>query len=99
MQDLRMSGAAHDLLRRQVQEEWMEAANKAGIDRAGFDPELPLEQRISWALQAGLAIACIYARYSSKNRHSTGDQVRASILFAAANGMYVPPELICVDEA
>lgn len=99
MKELRTSGAADDPLRRQAHREWIEAANKAGIDLSGFDPDLPPEQRISWALQAGLVIACIYTRFSSKNQHSTGDQVRASILFAAANRMYVPPELICVDEA
>ena len=87
MQDLPTSGAADHPLRRQAHRQWIEAANKAGIEPAGFDPDLALEQRISGAVQAGRDIACISARYSSKNQHSTGDQVRASILFAAANGM------------
>src|SRR5262245_33866216 len=96
---LSTQGGASDHLRRQAHQEWMEGAKKAGIDLAGFDPGAPFEQRVSWALLAGMVIACIYARFSSKHQHSTGDQVRASVLFAAGNGMYVPPELICVDEA
>ena len=96
--DLPMQGAAGDGLRRQAHQEWLEAAKKAGLDLTGFDPDAPLEQRV-WALQARLAIACIYARFSSKHQHSTADQIRANVVYAAGNGMYSPPELICVDEA
>jgi site-specific DNA recombinase len=96
--NLPTQGAAGDRLRRQAHQEWLEAAKKAGLDLTGFDPDASLEQRVGWALQAGLVIACIYARFSSKNQHSTADQVRANIVYAAGNRMYTPPELICVDE-
>jgi hypothetical protein len=99
MSGLSSQGAAGDALRRQAHREWMDGAQKAGVNLAGFDPEAPLEQRVGWALQADLAVACIYARFSSKHQHSTGDQVRANVLYAASSRMYAPPELLCVDEA
>jgi DNA invertase Pin-like site-specific DNA recombinase len=99
MIELPDQGAISDVLRHKVHEEWMEGGRKAGLDLTGFDPEAPLEQRIRWALQVKLSIACVYARFSSKHQHSTADQVRASVLFAASNQMYAPPELVCVDEA
>jgi DNA invertase Pin-like site-specific DNA recombinase len=99
MMDLPIPGAASVDLRRAAHQDWIEAAGKAGLDLSGFDPNAPLDQRVSWALQAGLVIACVYVRFSSKQQHSTADQVRVNVLFAASNRMYVPPELLCVDEA
>jgi DNA invertase Pin-like site-specific DNA recombinase len=98
MSELSALGAGADGLRRQAHQEWAAAAQKAGVDLSGFDPDAPPEQRVRWASQAGLVVACVYARFSTKGQHSTADQVRANVLFAASNGMYTPPELICVDE-
>ena len=82
-----------------AQQWWYEAAAKSNVNLAGFDPQAPLGKRIAWALQAGLLIATIYSRFSSKRQHSTNDQVRECIVWAAQHDMYVPPELISVDEA
>jgi DNA invertase Pin-like site-specific DNA recombinase len=92
-------GSAGDDLSRQAHQWWLEAAAKSGIELTGFDPDAPLAQRVAWALQAGLLIAAVYCRYSSKNQHSTHDQVRANVTYAGQHGMYVPPEFLCVDEA
>jgi hypothetical protein len=78
---------------------WIEAATKAGIDLPGFDSTASFADRTAWAVASGLAVATIYSRYSSKQQHSTDDQVRECIAFAASHGMYVPPELISIDEA
>jgi site-specific DNA recombinase len=97
--NLSVVGGADAELRRQAHRWWIEAADAAGIELSGFDPEAPLEQRLAWAPSMALDIATAYARYSSKRQHSIDDQVRAVVLFAGREGMYVPPELICVDEA
>ena len=97
--DLTPEGGANIALRRQAHEWWLEAARAAGLDLAGFDPDAPMERRVAWALGLGLHIATVYTRFSGKAQHSTDDQARAVVQFAARNGMYVPPELISSDEA
>ncbi|HVK08844.1 MAG TPA: recombinase family protein, partial [Gemmataceae bacterium] len=93
------AGAAVEAVRRQAHREWQAAARQAGIDLTGFDPDAPFEHRVAWAVQAGLLVAALYARFSSKHQHSTADQVRANVEYAARHRMYVPPELINADEA
>ncbi|MCX7387492.1 MAG: recombinase family protein [Planctomycetales bacterium] len=78
---------------------WHSAAIKNNVNLEGFDPDAAYGDRIAWALQAQLLVATIYSRYSSKLQHSTDDQVRECIEWAARHGIYVPPELICIDEA
>lgn len=96
---LSSAGAVNHELARKTHLWWRESAAKNNINLEGFDPEASLSERIAWALQAGLLIATIYSRFSSKRQHSTDDQVRECIVWAAQHGMYVPPELISVDEA
>jgi site-specific DNA recombinase len=96
--ELAQEGGADLALRRKAHEWWLEAARAAGVDLSHFDPDASLESRIAWALSLGLLIATVYTRFSSKNQHSTDDQARAVVLFAARNAMYVAPELISVDE-
>lgn len=96
---LSCEGAANEELRQKAHNWWQEAAKKNDVNLDGFDPYAPLERRLAWALTVGLLIAAIYTRFSSKRQHSTDDQVRECIQSAAKNGMYVPPELISVDEA
>jgi DNA invertase Pin-like site-specific DNA recombinase len=98
MSEISPIGAVGAEVRERAQQEWMEAARRAGIDLTGFDPDAPLDQRILWAIDAKLLIATIYTRYSTKHQNSTADQVRACVQYAAGHGMYVPPELICADE-
>jgi Resolvase, N terminal domain len=97
--ELAPEGGADLALRRNAHLAWLEAARAAGVDLTHFDPDATLEQRIAWALGLGLLVACVYTRFSSKTQHSTDDQVRAVVQFAARNAMYVAPELICTDEA
>jgi site-specific DNA recombinase len=96
--ELAQEGGADLALRRKAHDWWLEAARAAGVDLTHFDPDATLESRIAWALSLGLLIATVYTRFSGKNQHSTDDQARAVVQFAARNAMYVPPELISVDE-
>lgn len=93
------AGAVCHELACRVQQWWYEAAAKNNVNLEGFDPSASLRERIARALQLELLIATIYSRFSSKRQHSTDDQVRECIVWAAQHGIYVPPELICVDEA
>src|SRR5829696_2105979 len=99
MSDLPSSGAASEELCRHTCRWWVEAAGPAGIDLAGFDPEAPLGQRLAWARAAGLQVGAVYSRFSSKLQHSTDDQVRADVTWAAQHRVYTPPEFVSVDEA
>jgi len=47
MSELPIQGAASETLRRQAQAWWLEAVTKAGLDLTGFDPEVPLAQRLA----------------------------------------------------
>ncbi|MEQ8786072.1 MAG: recombinase family protein [Pirellulaceae bacterium] len=93
------AGSADNSLARKVHEWYMEAALKAGTNLDGFDPDAPLAVRLAWALRASLVIALAYVRFSSKQQHSDEDQLRANVVYAAQNGMYIPPEYVCVDKA
>lgn len=98
--ELPTAGSASDELAAKALAWWMEAAEKSGkIDLSGFDPTATLADRIAWAEQARLDIAAILSRYSTKMQDSTESQVKHCIDYAARHGIYVPPELICVDEA
>ncbi len=91
-------GAANDKLTRNANMWWSEMAAIHNLDLMDFDPEATLETRIAWAIAKGYEIGTIYSRFSTKLQHSTDDQVRENIQWAAKNRIYVPPELISVDE-
>jgi DNA invertase Pin-like site-specific DNA recombinase len=97
--DIPTAGAATEALARQAHQWWAEAAAKAGIDLSGFRPDAPAAERLAWASGLGLDIGAVLSRYSQKMQHSTSSQVQEDVTFAAAHHWYVPPELICVDEA
>ncbi len=86
-------------LARQSINYFCDTAVREGIDLSDFDPGDPLSQRIAWAESQGLSIGCTYLRYSSAIQHSTNDQLRENIHAAARMKVYIPPELICMDEA
>jgi site-specific DNA recombinase len=98
-QDNPADGAANAELCHSAHAIWMENALNAGIDLTGFNPEATYAERVFWAGAMGLVIGCILSRFSSKMQHSTTAQVLDCVRFAAENGIYVPPELLCVDEA
>ncbi len=91
-------GAANEQLIRHAAKWWSEMAALQGIKLKDFDPESPFETRINWAIKSGLEIGTIYSQFSTMLQHSTDDQVRENIQWAAKNRIYVPPELISVDE-
>ena len=97
--ELSAAGAVDEELAREIHQWWQESAQAARIDLSGFDAESPLEARIAWALALGLVIGTIYTRYSSKRQHSTSDQVRTCVEYAAGKRIYCPPELVSIDEA
>ncbi len=92
-------GAASAGVQKLVAEEWLKRAKEANIDLTGFDPKAALGVRIAWAIAHGLIIGCILSRFSSKLQHSTTEQAMECTQFAAKHGIYIPPELVCVDEA
>ena len=94
-----IAGAASSSLANHVHVWWVEAAANAGVNLEGFDPDAPLGVRLSWATQASQSIALSYIRYSSKQQHSDEDQLRANVVYAAQQSMYIPPEYVCVDKA
>lgn len=91
-------GAADEKLTRNASKWWSEMAASHNTDLKKFDPQLPLETRIAWASENDLEVGTIYSRFSTKLQHSTDDQVRENIQWAAKNRIYVPSELISVDE-
>jgi DNA invertase Pin-like site-specific DNA recombinase len=99
MEDLATAGAPASDLCRQAHRWWAEAACRSGLDLSGFDAEAPLERRVAWAHASGLQVGTVYSRFSSKLQHSTDDQVRATVTWAAQHRVYAPPEFLCVDEA
>lgn len=99
MEELPLKGAASAEVGRQVHERWLELAAKYQIDVGDFPgAEAPLEERIAWARRRKLSIGAILSRFSTQMQTSTLAQVMDCLEYAAAHGMYVPPELICVDE-
>ncbi len=95
---LSVRGAATQDVAQQAHRDWQQAAATAGIDLSQFNANASLDERIAWALALNLLVATVYSRFSTKRQHSTDDQLRACAEFAARNGMYVPPEFLCVDE-
>lgn len=93
------AGAACDEVRELAHRVWMEYAARAGVNLSGFDPDAPLAVRLNFVRQLGLMIGCILSRFSTKLQQSTIAQVEECVRFAAAHGIYIPPEYICVDEA
>ena len=93
------AGRLNPELAHKVNQWWLDAATTAQVDLEGFDPDAPLHQRTAWALARDLVIGTIYARFSSKQQHSTEDQIRECVIWAARNGILVLPEFISVDEA
>lgn len=91
-------GAANEKLTCNADKWWSEMAIAHNLDLTGFDPETTLEVRIAWAISKGYEIGTIYSRFSTKLQHSTDDQVRENIQWAAKHYIYVPPELISIDE-
>ncbi|MDM4015110.1 recombinase family protein [Roseiconus lacunae] len=91
-------GQANQGVARQALDHWAEAAEKSGIDLDGFDPTASDEALIDWAVANGLTIATIYSRYSTEMQQSTADQIRECVIWAAKNGIFVPPCFISVDE-
>lgn len=96
--ELSTSGSINEELARDAADWWLAAALDKNPKLAGFDHTQSLEKRIAWALKKGFEVATIYSRYSTKLQNSTADQVRECIVWAAKNGIYAPPEFICIDE-
>jgi DNA invertase Pin-like site-specific DNA recombinase len=97
--DPMLVGGASDELALKAHQWWLNVAKTAGIDLTGFDHNAPLAERIAWALQAGMEIAAVLSRYSSKLQHSTDAQIQYNVEYAARHRLYTPPEFLCVDEA
>lgn len=96
--ELPAAGAAGSELAAEVRDVWLAEAIRAGLDVGDYDPAAPLGDRLAWAARRGLTVATVLSRYSSSGQRSTTDQVRECTAFAAANGLFVPPEYVCVDE-
>ena len=94
---LLVEGAASIELKEKARRWWIDAMNRHD-NSVSFDAESNFEPRVQAARDAGLQIGTIYSRFSTKLQHSTDDQVRECIQWAARNEIYVPPELISVDE-
>ena len=92
------AGAVDEALTRKAHQWWQEAAALCRPDLSGFDRAADFDDRVAWAATCGLEIGTVYSRFSTKLQHSTDDQVRECVQWAARNGIYVPPELISVDE-
>ncbi|EAQ80665.1 recombinase family protein [Blastopirellula marina] len=97
-QDIPSEGAASVQLSRYAVKCWSEQAAIFDFDLTWFDPETPMETRVDLAISKGYEIGTIYSRFSTKLQHSTDDQVRECIQWAAKYRIYVPPEFISIDE-
>ena len=91
-------GVASTELKASAANWWIEATSLTDVNLEDFDANQSLDDRLAWAQCRGLDVGTIYSRFSTKLQHSTDDQVRECIVWAARNGIYVPPELISVDE-
>lgn len=90
-------GIANEQLRNKA-DDWWHAS--AALDSTLRSRNLNgnLESRIESARHRGWQVGTVYSRFSTKLQHSTDDQVRECVQWAGRNGIYVPPELISVDE-
>ena len=91
-------GAVPKNIARPLQDIWCEEAARFGVDLSQYEPRAPLGQRIAWAKQLGLQVGSAYSRFSTKLQKSTEDQLRACMVHAARSGIYIPVELLCIDE-
>jgi site-specific DNA recombinase len=94
-----VTGAASAEQQAEALEVWYLAAKRNGIDVSRFPLDGKADERLRWAKQMKLEIATCLSRFSSQLQHSTSAQIRECAEAAARLGMYLPPELICVDEA
>lgn len=99
LNDIPRQGAADSSLAFESHRVWEEMAVHAGLDVTGFQPSSSFAERVAWAVGRGLSVASALSRYSNKLSHSTEAQVLDNTRYAASHKMYLPPELICVDEA
>src|SRR6056297_2202976 len=91
-------GSAHADLQNKAAQWWSESAKVDSHSANQLGLQTPLASRIRHARRAGWEIGTIYSRFSTKLQHSTDDQVRECVQWAGRSGIYVPPELISVDE-
>ena len=77
-------GGASIELKEKTHRWWLEAMDRHGDDVC-IDTESSLKSRVDAARNAGLQIGTIYSRFSTKLQHSTDDQVRECIQWAARN--------------
>src|SRR5689334_17064452 len=96
--DLSTEGSANGPQQRAAHAMWCDTARGAGIDTSGLNLEASLADRIAWALSCGLIIGTVLSRFSTKMQHGTESQIEDCLRFAAMTRIYVPPELLCVDE-
>lgn len=92
------AGAAGPDLARSAHDWWAAAAGRAGIDATGLGPDVPLIERVARARARGLTVATALTRYTTDQQHSTAAQVRECVEGAAARRMWLPGELVSVDE-
>ncbi len=97
--DLSMEGGASEELAKKAVDSWIEAAARGEIDLTDFQAEAPLADRFAWARGLGLGIGGGYSRFSTKMQDSTWTQVKSCVTFGGLNRIYVPPEMLCVDES
>lgn len=96
--ELQSAGSASAELQRGAHEAFVDCAVTCGLDLSGFDPSASLAQRVEWAVAHGLEIGTILSRFSPRLRQSTTAQVYECLHVATAQKIFIPPELICVDE-
>ena len=96
--ELSQDGACSEELADKAHQIWSEAAAAGGTKIEGIDPGASFDKRCAWALKMGYVIGTCYCRFSTKMQQSTEDQMRECLVWAARNGIYVPPELISIDE-
>lgn len=92
-------GAASAELQHRAHTLWVDEAARHGIPVEQLSLNADLNDRVAWARRNGMEIGTIYTRFSTKMQQSTDDQLRECIVWSARNKVYVPPELICLDEA
>src|SRR5262245_2254093 len=83
----------------QIHDEWITVAKNSSASLDGFDPDRPLIDRLQWAAANNWLVGGALSRFSMKLQCSTVAQLMECVRYAARNGMYVAPELCCVDEA
>lgn len=98
LSDVPEAGAAGPEIRRLVETTWSDTMRTAHPTFPPLVSTAPLADRVAAARVAGLEIGGVLSRFSTKLQHSTTDQVRECVEYAARNKFYIPPEFICVDE-